>query len=110
MYHWYLLIKSQLADSNILKRGNQLTLRNETEDDLIGVEPDKKLFWIGFIEVLPLIIGVLLTDYFKSLIFSYDYVVMGLMASIIIAYIIRKDIPDQPISIQTSENETARQL
>ncbi len=90
--------------------GNRLICGNDKAYDHIRSEPLETLFWIGLIEVLPLITGSLFTGYFKHLLFPFDYLVMGLIVSIILAYIVRKDIPHLPVSLQTQKKEKVHQL
>lgn len=95
-------------DASPFKKGDQRIVWNDRKDDAFPDGAGKKLFWIGFAELLPLVAGVLLTEYLKSFFFPYDYIAMGLVASIIIACIFGKDVPDQPIRIQAAEQEPVR--
>lgn len=99
MYHWYLLVRQQLKNDILFRKSGNLIYRDESE--LPGKSPISplKLFWIGALEILPLIAGVVLFKSFRPIVVDYDYVVLGILASLFIAYIFRKSIPDQPIKL-----------
>lgn len=69
---------------------------------------DSKMHWIGFLELLPIVIGAIATDNLKPFLFLCDYLLIGIVLCIIIAYIFKDEVPHQPISIANSE-ETKKQ-
>jgi hypothetical protein len=106
MYHWYVLLKKQLH-SNLLYQEEKLVHKNNEWPHPFSSKMDSKLFWIGFFEFLPIAAGLIATSYFKPFLLLFDYVLIGVVMSILIAYFFRNDVPDQPIG---NNNSTQRKI
>jgi hypothetical protein len=98
MYQWYVLIKEKLNSTSFINEGERLFLK--ADDSILT---DTKLFWLGFLEALPTMLGITAMGYLKSFLFPFDYVLIGVIFSIIIAYILKDDVPDQPIHLNDVE-------
>ncbi len=103
MYHWYKLLKRWFNSSGSEINCNGLIYGKGAEEDFLISESFPKLFWIGFLEVLPIIIGLLLSEHLSPLLFSCDYLIISVMVSLFIAFKFRKDVPESPISIQNAD-------
>lgn len=103
MYHWYILIRNKYHSEILHQNELRLISNGDKHSYSFTDKIDSKLFWIGSLEVLPILLGVIATENVKPFLFTFDYAVIGVTMSIIVAYIFRNDVPDQPISLNNKE-------
>ncbi len=68
--------------------------------DNTGKDQKKKWFWLGCLEIVPVIAGMTASS-FHHLLFEYDYLVAGIMISVFIIYKAKDKIP-APIGLHRS--------
>ena len=95
MYHWYRLIRSFHLHVDHL-------MQEFGKDDCmyhVSTSIRKKWFWLGLIEVLPIIAGLIISGFY-SVFFHYDFLAIGIVLSLIIAWMLKGKSPEPPIHLE----------
>jgi hypothetical protein len=98
MYHLYIHKRHKYYGARLYQNRVGLVANDDECSYSFTDKIDFNLFWIGALEVLLILLGVIATENLKPFLFTFDYAVTGIIMSIIVAYIFRNDVPDQPIS------------
>jgi hypothetical protein len=106
MYHLYILIRNKYHGAKLSQNGVGLVANDDECSYTFTDKIDFNLFWIGAVEVLLILLGVIATENLKPFLFTFDYAVTGIIMSIIVAYVFRNDVPDQPISFHNKEESS----
>ena len=100
MFHWYLLLKLNVADTG---SGFNDRLIVDCQPDLFSQVSRKtyiKLFFLGLIEFTPIALGIFATEYLQKILFSYDFVLLGILLSIVLVRLLDKKAPQLPFSLR----------
>jgi hypothetical protein len=99
MYHWCLLIKKYSTNA-LTNYNDKLIASCEPETvNSISRKTYSKLFFLGLIEFLPTVLGIFATGYFGKILFSYDYIIVGIVISILLVKHLSKKAPELPFSL-----------
>ncbi len=107
MYHWILLAKRSSEKSSASK------LIAENDDQLRGqINPGikKQWLWMGLIETLPTVLGFIFSERIQNIVFTYDYLVAGILVSLLLIRIFNKRMPHPPIHLQADKNNNTFNL
>src|SRR5688572_30072940 len=97
MYHWYLAIK-KYSTENISDFRDKLIADPEPFSS-ISYKTYSKLFFLGLIEFTPTALGIFATEYLGKILFPYDYIVSGVVTSILLIKYLGKKAPELPFNL-----------
>ena len=98
MYHWYLLIKKYATNTRSDFR-DKLIWDHATESiSSISSKTYSKLFLLGLIEFTPTALGIFATGYLGKILFPYDYIIAGVLLSILLIKYLDKKAPQLPFN------------
>jgi hypothetical protein len=102
MLHWRLLIKTVLQENKV-NRYQKQNLIAENEDkfhSIVSSEIKRKWFRIGLLELLPASLGIILMELVPFILFEYDYIIAGVILSVILIAFFNNKSLNPPIQLQ----------
>lgn len=99
MYHWYLLFIKYSTTARTDVKDSLIAGQGPESFHSISKKTYSKLFFLGLIEFTPTALGIFATQYFGKILFSYDYIISGVLVSILLLQLLRKKAPELPFNL-----------
>jgi len=100
MYHWCLLLKKYSTNTQSDFRDNLIADHEPETFSSISSEIYSRLFFLGLIEFTPTALGIFATTYFRRVIFPYDFIIAGILITILLVKHLSKKAPELPFSFR----------